>query len=263
MSSSSNRKLWLPDDTTEDDIATILGSLKYREREILKLKTGLGDGYWYTNREIASIFKLSPSRISQVYATARRNFFSALADVALRASGAAEIRAVVESATKLTPYLMSHLKSNPHDLRRLHWRTFEHLVAEFFAFMGYDHVRLVGRSGQTGADIFALKKIDKDGTDVRIYIEVKRWKDNVGVEVIDRVHGAFLGEKSRFGWHLAMIVTAGQFASIEKYTPSQLNLMGIVLKDGDDVQKWLKDYRFRDSGLWLPDPTNGELGLPV
>ena len=30
--------------------------------------------------------------------------------------------------------------------------------------------------------------------------------------------------------------------------------MGVSLKDGDDVKKWLTEYRFSKSGLWLPDP---------
>ena len=44
--------------------------LSYRERTILKFRYGLEDGYWYTRDEVAHIFKISPSRISQLEARA-------------------------------------------------------------------------------------------------------------------------------------------------------------------------------------------------
>ena len=84
-----------------------------------------------------------------------------------------------------------------------------------------------------------------------MFVETKRWKDRVGVEVIDRVYGAFLGEKTTFGWHIAMVVTVSGFTEMDKYTPEQLRMMRISLKDGDDIRRWLKDYRFNQSGLWL------------
>jgi restriction endonuclease Mrr len=130
---------------------------------------------------------------------------------------------------------------------------FEQLVAEFFAGWGYDEVRLMGRNSTTAADIFALRKIQPNGTDLRMFVETKRWKDRVGVEVIDRVYGAFLAEKPSFGWHMAMVVTVGRFSQMKKHTSESLSLKGITLKDGDDVRKWLTDYRFKDNGLWLPD----------
>lgn len=40
-------------------IENVLRTLTYREREILKLRTGLGDGYTYTLEEVGRIFKIS------------------------------------------------------------------------------------------------------------------------------------------------------------------------------------------------------------
>lgn len=57
-------------------VYTTLSGLTYREREILKLRTGLGDGYIYTTDEIARIFKVSKSRVLQVdNKLCRRVFF--------------------------------------------------------------------------------------------------------------------------------------------------------------------------------------------
>lgn len=44
-------------------LARALKSLSYREREILKLIAGVGDGFRYTSVEVAQIFKLSPAAI--------------------------------------------------------------------------------------------------------------------------------------------------------------------------------------------------------
>ena len=50
----------------------LLRTLTYREREILKLRWGLGDGYVYTLAECGRIFKVTPQRIGQIEAKALR-----------------------------------------------------------------------------------------------------------------------------------------------------------------------------------------------
>ena len=53
-------------------INKVLGTLSYREREILKLRYGLGDGYSYTLEEVGHIFKVTRERIRQIEAKAVR-----------------------------------------------------------------------------------------------------------------------------------------------------------------------------------------------
>jgi hypothetical protein len=48
------------------DIDRVFKTLTYKEREIVKLTTGLGDGYLYTEEECGRIFKLPPSAIRQL-----------------------------------------------------------------------------------------------------------------------------------------------------------------------------------------------------
>ncbi|GHT13330.1 RNA polymerase sigma factor [Planctomycetales bacterium] len=50
----------------------VLSSLTYREREIVKLRYGLGDGYSYTLEEVGHIFKVTRERIRQIEAKAIR-----------------------------------------------------------------------------------------------------------------------------------------------------------------------------------------------
>ena len=53
-------------------INKVLKTLSYREREIIKLRYGLGDGYSYTLEEVGHIFKVTRERIRQIEAKALR-----------------------------------------------------------------------------------------------------------------------------------------------------------------------------------------------
>ena len=53
-------------------IAEVLKTLTYREREILKLRYGVGDGYTYTLEEVGRIFKVTRERVRQVESKAIR-----------------------------------------------------------------------------------------------------------------------------------------------------------------------------------------------
>tara|TARA_R110002072_G_scaffold135601_2_gene277078 strand:+ start:202 stop:1605 length:1404 start_codon:yes stop_codon:yes gene_type:complete len=50
----------------KESIQGLLKTLSYREREVLKLRYGLGDGYTYTLEEVGAIFKVSRERIRQI-----------------------------------------------------------------------------------------------------------------------------------------------------------------------------------------------------
>ncbi|MCG3130909.1 MAG: RNA polymerase sigma factor SigA [Phycisphaerae bacterium] len=55
-----------------DRIEDVLKTLTYREREIIKLRYGIGDGYTYTLEEVGKIFKVTRERVRQVEAKAIR-----------------------------------------------------------------------------------------------------------------------------------------------------------------------------------------------
>ncbi len=56
----------------KDKIENVLKTLTYREREIIKLRYGLGDGYTYTLEEVGRIFKVTRERVRQIEAKAVR-----------------------------------------------------------------------------------------------------------------------------------------------------------------------------------------------
>jgi RNA polymerase primary sigma factor len=59
-------------DMLKDRIEAVLKTLTYREREIIKLRYGIGDGYTYTLEEVGRIFKVTRERVRQVEAKAIR-----------------------------------------------------------------------------------------------------------------------------------------------------------------------------------------------
>jgi RNA polymerase primary sigma factor len=75
---------FIEDDTVESPASTanqemlkekiehVLKTLTYREREIIKLRYGLGDGYTYTLEEVGRIFKVTRERVRQIEAKAVR-----------------------------------------------------------------------------------------------------------------------------------------------------------------------------------------------
>jgi RNA polymerase primary sigma factor len=56
----------------KDRIEHVLKTLTYREREIIKLRYGIGDGYTYTLEEVGRIFKVTRERVRQVESKAIR-----------------------------------------------------------------------------------------------------------------------------------------------------------------------------------------------
>jgi RNA polymerase primary sigma factor len=55
-----------------EKIDFVLKTLTYREREIIKLRYGLGDGYTYTLEEVGRIFQVTRERVRQIEAKAVR-----------------------------------------------------------------------------------------------------------------------------------------------------------------------------------------------
>ncbi len=53
-------------------MASVLEELNYREREILRLRYGLADGYSYTLEEVGQIFSVTRERVRQIEAKAVR-----------------------------------------------------------------------------------------------------------------------------------------------------------------------------------------------
>jgi hypothetical protein len=238
----------------ELDLERALAAMSFRSREVFKLRNGLGDGYVYTCQEIGRIFRLPSETITRIHSQAQARVLAIL-DIQqkIEPGSIAQLQDVLSSVRALSPWLIAHLQGRERDLRQLPWELFESLVAEFFASWGYS-VEPAGRNQLTGADIIAVRKPDQSGVAVKYFVEVKRQKERVGVQVVDRLLGAVAAERSKQGWHLGMIVSLAGFTDFRKYSNSDIKMLGVELRDESDVVKWLRNYKPSDKGLWLPTP---------
>ena len=160
---------------------------------------------------------------------------------------------LLRGITELDQRVISLLKSDPGALDSLDPFLLEELIAEIMASWGWK-VQLVANQGNTGADILALTKPLADGAPVLFFVEVKRWRRRVGIEVIDRVLGAMSRQQPEP--HVGMIVSLSGFKRFRDgryWTIAEREYKRIRLRGREDIIDWLRAYSFRESGgLWLP-----------
>ena len=65
------------------DTKKALSQLSYREREIIKLRYGLGDGYTYTLEEVGHVFRVTRERVRQIENKAKRSLVRQLQHIQL------------------------------------------------------------------------------------------------------------------------------------------------------------------------------------
>ena len=251
-------------------LLAVLQDLSPREEKVLRLRFGLleertasvhdvADRMGLRSRSVARIEARVLRKLRQPSFSRKLKLVKLTEEVVLPLEDPSyfEAQSIIEQIRVLTPGLMSHLRGHSEDITRVRWEVFEHFVAELLASLGFEHVSLVGKDSKTSADIFAAWKLGPLSTRIRIFIEVKRWKDKIGVGVIDHVFGAMFSERDKFGWHAAWIVSIRGYRDFKKYTREALTMRGIELKDRDDLCRWLDSYEPRAGGLWLPKPTQG------
>jgi sigma-70-like protein/restriction endonuclease len=222
----------------------VLSTLTPREKEIIKMRFGLDkSGRERTAQEVGLHFNVTDRRIRQIEAKAlaklrhpsRSRRLRMLLDEMFKSvengPTPADLKEVVESVRALTPDLIIYLQSHEKDLRKMDPLVFEHLVAEFLKQRGFKDVRWVSRDSRTSADIYAVERENSIGISLKYFVEVKRHKNRIGVDVVNQVYGAMDLERTKYGWNAALIVSAVGFKEFKKCTKGQLEMMGIYLKD--------------------------------
>ena len=95
-----------------DRIETVLGTLSFREREIVKLRFGLGIGYTYTLGEIGCIFKITRERVRQIEAKALKKLQHPTRSRKLK--GFVEERAARPEGMPTHPTALAEVESRNH-----------------------------------------------------------------------------------------------------------------------------------------------------
>ncbi|XXT15648.1 restriction endonuclease [Sorangium sp. So ce429] len=158
----------------------------------------------------------------------------------------------IEAEKELNSYIMAYARHIPGALDKINPFVLEHLIGEYFASLGC-RVRLVGRNPKTGADLMVIKTEVPSGTEIRYLVEVKRLKERVGIEEIDRVLGVLVRERQRMKWHEAIVCSATGFKRFRATNAGELKRLGVHLRGREDILHCLEEYKPRpDGGLWLP-----------
>lgn len=116
---------------------------------------------------------------------------------------------------------------------------FERLVVELLVAMGYggsrrDAARAVGQTGDEGID--GIIDEDRLGLDT-IYIQAKKWANNVGRPEIQKFVGALAGKRARKG----IFITTSSFSSDAAKYASDIDTK-VILIDGKRLAELMMDY---------------------
>lgn len=116
---------------------------------------------------------------------------------------------------------------------------FEQLVLDLLVRMGYggsirDASERVGGSGDGGID--GIIKEDRLGLDV-VYVQAKRWQEDVGRPDIQQFVGALQGRRARKG----VFITTSNFTKEAKEYAGSIESR-LVLIDGDTLANFMMDY---------------------
>jgi restriction system protein len=116
---------------------------------------------------------------------------------------------------------------------------FERLVVELLVKMGYggsrkDAGEAIGKSGDEGID--GIIKEDRLGLDV-IYIQAKRWENNVAPAEIQKFVGALHGKKANKG----VFITTSSFSKNAWDYASSVGTK-VILIDGNQLAQLMIDY---------------------
>lgn len=238
----------------------VLATLTPEKELTLRLRFGIGVPAAFPYKKIAEQLGISSDEVAEIETEALRDLrhpslsrsLAHIHAIPEPPKPAIELTEEIEKVIQISPELIKHLKERTDDLEKVNEEIFEQLVAELLAQQGFEDVQLVGRNPNTSADIFATQTIKPSGVKLRLFVEVKRWKDKVGIEVINNVFGAMMLEQLIFGCNTLMIVSLGGFKKIRKISPEDLELRSIYLKDKNDLIRWIDDYIPNKNGLWLP-----------
>jgi superfamily II DNA or RNA helicase len=129
------------------------------------------------------------------------------------------------------------------------WQGFERLVFRLLLHSGYEHLQLVGGSGDQGADVIA----SKGGR--RWLFQVKRWAGNVGPSVVAKTVDAC----SVYSAEVPVVVSRTGFAPATYGQQRKLAQEGIRVQLWDRVKLLREAARLPDRSLADENPERWEL----
>lgn len=124
---------------------------------------------------------------------------------------------------------------HPDRLHDLSPRKFEILIADILKDLGFE-TQLTQATRDGGRDIYAF--IRNAATSFLMFVECKRWKDSVGIEIVQRLHGTCLINNA----DKDMIVTTSFFTEPAKAEHKKIATK-MELVDFTKFKDWLVRYK--------------------
>jgi restriction system protein len=126
-----------------------------------------------------------------------------------------------------------------HQLKNGTPTLFEKIVIDVLVKMGYggslkDAGKAIGKTGDEGID--GIIKEDKLGLDI-IYVQAKRWENNVGRPDVQKFAGALQGQRARKG----IMITTSNFSKDAVEYVSKIDSK-IILIDGEQLVDYMIDF---------------------
>lgn len=224
-------------------LASVLGTLSYREREIIKLRYALGDGYMYTQAEVGRIFKISASRVCEIEQKALKKLrhpvrFEQLQDfIEVYSFDDPQIEFV--RVLKLCERdIIRYLARHPTDLHSVPSRVFEEIIAEIMASNGFE-VQLTQKTRDGGRDIIAVSS-NRLGIPTSYIVECKRYAPSrpIRVEMVRSLYGVKQGQPADH----AILATTSYFTRDAIRYSKQPHVLNLHLKDFQAITEWLRVY---------------------
>ncbi|MDE3100241.1 MAG: restriction endonuclease [Verrucomicrobiota bacterium] len=134
--------------------------------------------------------------------------------------------------------VMNWLKKTPKDIDRVHWRSFEAIIAEVLKDKGWS-IEITKQTRDGGYDILGIRN-DALGFSETILVECKLYGigRSVGVPMVDRLMGVMRRQTA----DQAMLVTNSRFTGVvwqswERSVGRELSLI-----DRESLSEWLASY---------------------
>jgi len=133
--------------------------------------------------------------------------------------------------------LLQGFRGEGVDLRSVHWRDLEELVAELLRAQGLQ-VQVTPRSADGGRDILARGEL-VPGEPTTLAVEVKQ----MAVVGVDEIRSALYANRK---FPIVLMATAGRFsAGVLRERGHEDNRLRLLLKDGVALSQWISAYPFR------------------
>ena len=222
---------------------SVLNTLSYREREVMKLRYGLHDGYIFKQSEVGRIFKVSASTISRVEARAIRKLQQPsrarqLADCIPAHSFAIPDSNVIEVVKTCDEEILKYVAKHPDLMHHLKPDAFERIIAEIMKSAGWE-VELTQRTRDGGRDIIAVRT-DCLGIPTKYIVECKRYaSDNpVRVELVRALFGVKIAEEADH----AILATTSRFTPDAVKFLELPHVWNLHLKGFEEITGWVRQY---------------------